>query len=162
LFAPSFVLVDRVARAIEGLLAADRPFGIDLAREAAAALESVALHGGSQRWGARHTFAPVATAVGTAGDTAPDTRGVELGGDSDCVLATSSIPGVSDACFRGPAARYVWDLADRDQSLWVVPLGASGVPGDPHSADQLPLWASGRLVPVETRWDRLERESGSG
>ena len=27
-------------------------------------------------------------------------------------------------CWRGSVARYVWDLADRDTSGWVVPLGA--------------------------------------
>jgi penicillin amidase len=80
---------------------------------------------------------------------------VELSGDSDCVLATSSVPGVSDACWRGPVARYVWDLTDRARSRWVVPYGASGHPGDPHFADQTPLWARGELIPLTTDWRTL-------
>jgi penicillin amidase len=52
-------------------------------------------------------------------------------------------------------ARYVWDLADRSASRWVVPFGASGRPGDPHHVDQTGLWAAGELAPVVTDWDRL-------
>ncbi len=81
---------------------------------------------------------------------------VPVYGDNDCVQAMHSIPG-SPVCSRGPVARYVWDLADRSNSHWVVPLGASGVPG-PHHHDQLDLWANGRLAPVVTDWDRLEKE----
>ncbi|HET7688951.1 MAG TPA: penicillin acylase family protein [Nocardioidaceae bacterium] len=81
---------------------------------------------------------------------------VPLVGDNDCVQAMHTVPGVP-VCSRGPVARYVWDLADRDNSRWVVPLGASGVPGE-HSHDQLALWAEGRLVPVVTDWERLEEE----
>ncbi|MEV0720443.1 penicillin acylase family protein [Asanoa sp. NPDC050611] len=29
-----------------------------------------------------------------------------------------------------------------------MPFGASGRAGDPHHADQLPLWAAGELIPV--------------
>jgi penicillin amidase len=68
---------------------------------------------------------------------------VTLAGETDCVLATSSVPGVSDACWRGPVARYVWDLTNRADSRWIVPFGASGRPADPHFDDQLPLWADG-------------------
>ncbi|MEU1039920.1 penicillin acylase family protein [Streptomyces sp. NPDC005907] len=82
-----------------------------------------------------------------------------LSGDHDCVLCTSAVPGVTDLAARGPAARYVWDLAHREDSLWVVPLGASGVPGTPHHRDQLPLWLRGDLAPVVTDWDRLTKEN---
>jgi penicillin amidase len=75
------------------------------------------------------------------------------------VLATSSVPGLTDRSARGPAARYVWDLARREDSGWVVPFGASGVPGHPHRRDQLPLWLSGGLVPVTTDWNRLTEET---
>jgi penicillin amidase len=81
-----------------------------------------------------------------------------LDGDHDCVLSTSSVPGVTDLSARGPAARYVWDLARREDSLWVVPLGASGVPRDPHGRDQLPLWLRGGLAPVVTDWNQLTEE----
>jgi penicillin amidase len=74
------------------------------------------------------------------------------------VLCTSAVPGLTDLAARGPAARYVWDLARREDSLWVVPLGASGTPGSPHHRDQLPLWLRGDLVPVITGWQHLTKE----
>jgi penicillin amidase len=102
-------------------------------------------------WGRRHRLFPIRLDV----DVPVPALAVRLGGDTDCVLATSTVPGVSDACWRGPVARYVWDVHDRSRSRWVVPFGASGVPGDPHFADQLPLWAAGGYVPLETDWSRL-------
>jgi penicillin amidase len=55
---------------------------------------------------------------------------------------------VTERCYGGAVARYVWDLADRDASRWVVPFGASGVARDPHFADQTSAWLKGRLHPV--------------
>jgi len=104
-------------------------------------------------WGRRHRLFPVRPEV----DVPVPALAVRLGGDTDCVLATSSVPGVSDACWRGPVARYVWDVSDRANSRWIVPFGASGVPDTPHFADQLPLWAAGDLVPVTTDWAELTR-----
>jgi penicillin amidase len=109
----------------------------------------------SDRWGLRHVLAPV-VAPGLPVDGFPM---VELSGDSDCVLATASIPGVTDACNRGPVVRYVWDLADRSRSRWIVPFGASDRPGDPHFLDQLPLWTAGELIPVVFDWRLLTEES---
>ncbi|MGA5285293.1 penicillin acylase family protein [Streptomyces griseoincarnatus] len=80
-------------------------------------------------------------------------------GDHDCVMSSSSVPGLTDVSARASAARYVWDLACRDDSAWITPLGASGVPGSPHYDDQLPLWLDGRLVPVVTDWCQLAEES---
>jgi penicillin amidase len=71
------------------------------------------------------------------------------------VLATRSYPGLTDACSFGPVARYVWDLADRNRSRWVVPIGASARSGSPHRVDQLAAWARGQTIPVVTGWDRL-------
>jgi penicillin G amidase len=103
---------------------------------------------------------------GAPGGAAPPPPGarppgpVPLSGDSGCVLATSSLPGRTDACARGPVARYVWDLADRDSSRWIVPFGASGRPSDRHFADQLSHWAAGRLIGVPTGDPRPAREDG--
>lgn len=106
-------------------------------------------------WGELHRLAPLWALPGN-GDEEPWPG---LGGDHDCVLATSSVPGLTDLSSRGPSARYVWDLADRDNSLWIVPLGANGTPGHAHHRDQLPLWASGRLAPVVTDFARLTEEA---
>ncbi|MEV1145718.1 penicillin acylase family protein, partial [Micromonospora sp. NPDC049799] len=103
-------------------------------------------------WGRRHLLRPVHLGVAPEVEAAVAAMRarVDLSGDTDCVLATSSTPGVSDECWRGPVARYVWDLTDRRASRWIVPFGASGRPGDPHFDDQLPRWADGRLIPVVT------------
>ncbi|GII99132.1 penicillin amidase [Sediminihabitans luteus] len=81
-----------------------------------------------------------------------------LSGDTDCVCSTVSTPGASDLCWRGPAARWVWDLGDRDASRWGVPFGAAGDARSPHFADQHAHWLAGRTVRVETRWERLVRD----
>lgn len=77
--------------------------------------------------------------------------GRPLPGDGDCVNASGWLPahGVS---IRGPVARYVWDLAERDASHWAVPLGAGGGLDDPHRAYQFDTWLDGTLLPVLTDW----------
>ncbi|MDY7088070.1 MAG: penicillin acylase family protein [Actinomycetota bacterium] len=104
-------------------------------------------------WGSRHLLEPVRLPGLTAG--IPRT---ELGGERDSVLCLSSVPGVTDRCWRGPVGRYVWDIADRQRSRWVVPFGASGDPASPHFADQLPLWQRGELIPLVTDWSALIEE----
>ncbi|WP_084959202.1 GNAT family N-acetyltransferase [Thermoactinospora rubra] len=161
LFLPWLNLASRVAYALEHLLREDLTAGplpgLDAARAVREALEEVAATGNpGMTWGQTHRLA--AWRALPYGQDARE-RPPALSGDHDCVLCTSSVPGVTDLAARGPAARYVWDLARREDSRWVVPFGASGVPGSPHHRDQLPLWLNGELVPVITDWDRLATES---
>jgi penicillin amidase len=58
-------------------------------------------------------------------------------------------------------ARYVFDLADWDESAWIVPLGSSGDPRSPHFADQVGTWAAVRLLPMTYSWDRVEAQAVS-
>ncbi|MFI7303783.1 penicillin acylase family protein [Micromonospora aurantiaca] len=145
LFAPWTDPAARIGLALDHLAAA-----LDLAEPAAEALAEVAAGPAPGEWGGRHLLHPVHLGVAPAVTDAVTAmrRRVALAGDTDCVLATSSVPGVSDACWRGPVARYVWDLTDRAASRWIVPFGASGRPGDAHFADQLTRWAAGTLIPV--------------
>jgi penicillin amidase len=132
--------------------------GLDVAAGVRAALDRVAAEvGPDEVWGDRHRLDPLHQ-LDTA--TSPDgipLRGVPsvspdpVPGDKGCVLAAASAPGVTDRAYGGPVARYVWDLADRDASGWVVPLGASGVPDDPHFSDQTDDWLAGRLRRVGRR-----------
>ncbi|HEY7272645.1 MAG TPA: penicillin acylase family protein [Actinoplanes sp.] len=145
LFAPWLDPRVRIGAALDSVLSELSRHGVDVPLDGPAP---------TGRWGDRHVLEPV-RAPGLPDVELPR---VELSGDSDCVLATHSAPGVSDACWRGPVARYVWNLADRQRSRWIVPFGASDRPGDPHFADQLPLWATGRLAEVITDWDRLTEE----
>ncbi|WP_019885268.1 GNAT family N-acetyltransferase [Streptomyces purpureus] len=156
LFQPWLALVPRVAYALEMLLTRGPVPAADIASAVRDALEEVAAGEPPRAWGETHRLAPW-----SALPDRDDARWPGLDGDHDCVMSTSSVPGVTDRSARASAARYVWDLADRDNSLWVVPFGASGVPGDPHQTDQLPLWLRGELAPVITDWDRLAREQGS-
>ncbi|MBG7701228.1 penicillin acylase family protein [Streptomyces sp. MC1] len=153
---PWLALVPRVGHALEHLLRAEDLYGIDRAAAVRAALEEVAAAPPTGPWSATHRLAPW-----TALPLVPHSGGADepgLGGDHDCVLCTSAVPGLTDRAARGPAARYVWDLADRANSRWVVPFGADGVPGAAHHHDQLPLWTEGELAPVVTDWARLTPE----
>ncbi|MBO4260797.1 penicillin acylase family protein, partial [Streptomyces griseorubiginosus] len=150
---PWLALLPRIAFALEHLLRAEELYGVDRPAAVAAALEEAAARPPAAPWGASHRLAPW-RALTTSSYDEPG-----LSGDHDCVLCTSAVPGLTDLSARGPAARYVWDLARREDSRWVVPFGASGVPGSPHHRDQLPLWAEGDLVPVVTDFEQLTKES---
>ena len=155
-FEPWLNLIAKVGPALENLLATDLLPGLDRTGIVRAALEEAAVME-PVTWGELHRLAPVRSLPAAGDEERPG-----LGGDHDCVLATSSTPGVTDLSSRGPSARYVWDLADRENSLWSVPLGARGIPGDAHHRDQLPRWLRGELVPVITDFTRLVEEPEHG
>ncbi len=126
--------------------------GIDPAEGARVALDRVAVQRRpGEVWGERHRLDPlhaldlVAARDGRALVGVPSVPAHPVPGDKGCVLAAASAPGVTDRAYGGPVARYVWDLADRDASQWVVPFGSSGVPGDPHFTDQTNAWLTGTL-----------------
>ncbi|CAL9502574.1 penicillin acylase family protein [Streptomyces sp. enrichment culture] len=153
-FQPWLALLPRVGFALEHLLTPPELYGIDRPAAVRAALEEVAGRPPAGVWGDTHRLAPWRALD-------PETPYAEpgLSGDHDCVLCTSGVPGLTDLAARGPAARYVWDLARREDSRWVVPFGASGVPGSAHHRDQLPLWLGGDLVPVVTDRAQLTKET---
>ncbi|MFJ9051131.1 GNAT family N-acetyltransferase [Streptomyces bacillaris] len=154
LFRPWLAAVPRIGYALETLLTVGLlPYEERLALVAASAEAVAANHDAPLPWGEVHRVVPWQALP----DATPEEVWPGLAGDHDCVLSTSSVPGVTDLFARGPAARYVWDLARREDSLWVVPFGASGVPGSAHHRDQTDLWASGRLAPVTTDWNLLHR-----
>ncbi|WBB77807.1 penicillin acylase family protein [Micromonospora sp. WMMD882] len=154
LFHPWLGLVSRVGFALPTLLRTELLPAADVTDAVRAAVEETAAAGSTATWGELHRLAPWQALP------EPSAQWPGLAGDNDCVFATSSVPGVTHHCFRASAARYAWDLADREHSRWVVPFGASGVPGDPHQRDQLPYWLRGDLVPVVTDWRRLREEPG--
>lgn len=151
----------RIGAALEHLVAAGSPFGLDLVDLATAALDDAAGHPSS--WGLSHVVAPQhAFDAVPCEHESPQLPRLPVGGDNDCVRCTGSLIGRDDACVRGSVARYVWDLADREAGGWVVPLGASGDPTSPHHSDQLELWADVRLAPIVTDWERLEHVEDVG
>jgi penicillin amidase len=156
--APWLDVTARIGLALESLVAAGAPYGIDLRAHARDALDDAADH--PVTWGATHVLTPVHAFDASATELEPPpVPPLPISGDIDCVRCTGSVPGATDACWRGSVARYVWDLADRDAGGWVVPLGAAGDARDPHHLDQLPLWAAGELAPIVTDWGALTAES---
>ncbi|WP_435768827.1 penicillin acylase family protein [Nocardioides sp. SYSU DS0651] len=134
-------------------LAGRAPYGIDLFRHAEAALAAIDHAELPATWGSTHVSA-LAHAIDGYATGIP---AVPVSGDQDTVRTMGSAPGISDAATRGAVARYVWDLADREAGGWVVPTGASGLPG-PYYADQLQSWAEGVLTPIVTDWALLREE----
>jgi penicillin amidase len=47
-----------------------------------------------------------------------------------------------------PSWRAIYDLADLDRSVGVIPTGQSGSPASPHWNDQSAAWAAGELRPL--------------
>ncbi|MEU9990675.1 penicillin acylase family protein [Streptomyces sp. NPDC048045] len=149
---PWLALAPRIGYALEHLLRAEELYGIDRAAEVRAAVEEAAAAPPAGTWADTHRLAAWKALPGGPYEEPG------LAGDHDCVLCTSAVPGLTDRAARGPAARYVWDLDRRENSRWVVPFGADGVPGAPHHRDQLPLWLGGELAPVVTDWTLLTLE----
>jgi penicillin amidase len=114
-------------------------------------------------WGELHRLLPAHLLAAVPGVDAPDAAlSVELSGDAETVRCTGSTPGVTHRGWRGSVARWAWDLADREQSLWSVPFGASGDPRSPHYADQLPGWAAVQPARVVTDWSGLTPDVATG
>lgn len=172
IFRPWLAVAPRVAFALEHLLTGALP-GVEVTAEVRAAVEQVAAEAANPAtWGQTHRLtlwraeppeplepsAPAHPGPRRPGPEPGPEPGPSVSGDHDCVLSTSTVPGLVDTVVRGPAARYVWDLGRRDDSLWVVPLGASGIRTDPHHHDQLAPWLRGDLVPVVTDWNLLSEE----
>ncbi len=101
-------------------------------------------------WGDMHEATPLHPARGLneALDALVRPTSGPLAGASDCVMAMNQVGGVTTNAMTGSTARYVWDLSDRANSRWAVPLGASGHPGTAHFRDQTKNWATGSLQPV--------------
>ncbi|MDX3098817.1 penicillin acylase family protein [Streptomyces sp. ME19-03-3] len=152
-FAPWLSLTARIGFAVEHLLTTDLLPGLEVPALMRAAVEEVAGEPSAQVWGDRHRLAPWQALPPEQPEQWP-----ALPGDHDCVLSTTSVPGITDLSARASAARYVWDLSDRDNSRWIVPFGASGRPDHPHQRDQLPLWLRGELTPVTTDWTELTKD----
>ena len=83
---------------------------------------------------------------------------IPASGDGDTPLAGSYSPADPATVTSLSVARYAYDLADWDSSLWVVPLGSSGHPGSNHYHDQSETWRQVRMFPMLYSWDRIIAE----
>ena len=111
----------------------------------------------SWHWGRVHFTRPEHTlsAAYSRMATLLDPPSFPTGGDGDTPHASGYLWGDPYVVTGTSVARYVFDLADWDNSQWIVPLGASGHPGSPHYADQAPIWAEVKLVPMKYEWSQI-------
>jgi len=96
------------------------------------------------RWGALHRLAlahPLGAIPGLGSlFTAAD---VEYGGDEQTVMQAGFDGRDGYAVEVIASWRAVYDLADLDRSVGVLPAGVSGNPASPHWNDQSPSWIAG-------------------
>jgi penicillin amidase len=76
-----------------------------------------------------------------------------VGGDSDTIqCAAFTWSGRADFNLSNTSVyRQAVDLADIDRASFVIPGGASGVPGHRHYTDQLDLWRTHQRIPMHYR-----------
>ncbi len=84
-----------------------------------------------------------------------DPPAMPMSGDGDTPLAGAYSPADPATVGGLSVARYAYDLADWDNSLWAIPLGASGNPASPHYHDQSETWRQVRMIPMEYGWDGI-------
>ena len=115
------------------------------------------------RWGLVHYTRPQHPLSATFPHLATllNPPGVAMGGDGDTPQLGSYSTSEPYVMTSMSVIRYAFDLANWDQSAWVVPLGSSGHPGSPHYADQAPIWQQVRMMPMTYSWDRLASEAES-
>ena len=115
------------------------------------------------RWGLVHQARP----RHTLSDAFPEMAGlldppsIPMSGDGDTPLAGAYSPADPATVGGLSVARYAYDLADWDNSLWAIPLGASGNPGSPHYHDQSETWRRVQMIPMEYGWDGIIARSQS-
>lgn len=84
---------------------------------------------------------------------------IPMSGDGDTPLAGAYAASEPFTVTGLSVARYVFDTADWNDSLWAVPLGSSGHPGSPHYHDQSETWRKVELIPMVYDWDRITATS---
>jgi penicillin amidase len=101
------------------------------------------------RWGALHRVELIHPLGSIPGLGSLFTAAVdEVGGDEQTVMqgGFDGIDGYTPTVIA--SWRAVYDLADLDRSVGVLPAGVSGNPASPHWNDQFPLWIAGEHHPM--------------
>ena len=136
MWVPWLWLPGRIAR----LLPASMPTAAGLDVDAIAGRAGRGRGRPGRAWGERHRFArctPWPTSASTHAFD-PAVAGQPLAATPTAWPRPARSRG-ADRVVAGPVARYVWDLADRDDSRWAVPLGACAVAGRPPPPRPVPL-----------------------
>ena len=113
------------------------------------------------RWGDLHTLTVRNQSLGTSGiglvEAIFNARSIPTGGGGGIVDATGWDTREGYAVTALPSMRMIVDLSDLDGSRWINLTGNSGHAGHTNYADQLPLWNSGRLLPMN--WSRQKLDA---
>jgi penicillin amidase len=112
------------------------------------------------QWGKLHQLvAPHPLAVQKPLDKVFNLGPHPFGGDTDTVCQTAFIP---DAPYGAnawvPSYRAITDLGDLTRTVHIAPPGNSGLLGDAHYGDLLPLWLKGEYVPALWKREEVEKE----
>ena len=109
------------------------------------------------RWDRVHQARPVHTLSVAFPELAKqlDPPAIPMSGDGDTPLAGAYSPADMATVSGLSVARYAYDLADWDNSMWAIPLGASGNAGSPHYHDQAETWRQVQMIPMEYGWDGI-------
>ena len=115
----------------------------------------------SWQWGGIHSTRPTHTLSSAFPKLASllDPPRVPMSGDGDTPHAATYSQSEPFTATGMSVARYIFDLADWDNSRWITPLGSSGHPGSPHYADQTPIWAEGDTLPMLYDWPKIEAQA---
>ena len=127
-----------------------------------AALRSLLGDGLDQwRWERVHQARPAHTLSAAFPDLADqlDPPPIPMSGDGDTPLAGAYSPADLATVGGLSVARYVYDLADWENSMWAIPLGASGHPGSPHFHDQSEVWRQVQMIPMKYGWTGIAADS---
>lgn len=110
------------------------------------------------RWRDHHRLEPKHTLSGTEDCDLPNPAPVTAAGDAETVRAAAyGWPRNSPFNVTNTSVyRQILDFAALDESRWIIPGGACGSPESPHYQDQLPLWESGRLMPMSGAGDSTQ------
>lgn len=113
------------------------------------------------QWVREHHTAAVHPLAGAFPEAAPllNPPPIRMGGDGDTVQAGGYYVAQDLRSRFISVARYTFDVADWNNSRWIVPGGVSGHPGSPHYQDQAPLYEAHRTIAMTYDWDALAREA---
>jgi penicillin amidase len=108
-------------------------------------------------WRRAHQARPRHTLSGAFPELAKllDPPAIPMSGDGDTPLAGSYSPAEPATVTGLSVARYAFDLADWNNSLWAVPLGSSGHPGSQHYHDQSETWRQVQVAPMQYDWSYI-------
>jgi penicillin amidase len=110
------------------------------------------------RWRHHHRLEPQHTLAGTGKCELPSPLPAAAAGDAETVRAAAyGWPRHTPFKVTNTSVyRQLLDFAALDESRWIIPGGACGSPHSPHYQDQLPLWESGRLIPMSGACDSTQ------